>query len=259
MGKCIKESADLASLWNKYKKTSRLSFRNQLVEHYLPLVKNIAERLSSHLPGFVQADELISLGVSGLFNAIKLFNVERGVKFETYCASRIRGSMIDGLRDLDWVPRLVRTKSHRLEKSSRILEQKLCRKPSDYEVSKKLMMSIDDYNCLVREAKATSIVSFASGNDDGEPNILTSHMLEDTKGEDSYRNMLNRQLVDYIKNRLEKKERLVLEMYYYEELTMAEIGRVLDITESRVSQILANLIKRLRLLLKQHRYEWLSV
>ena len=258
MSNNVKGGDAIMPLWERYKKTARKDVRNKLVEHYLPMVKTIAERLSLHLPDFINTDDLISLGVSGLFNAIKLFNLKRGVRFETYCGSRIRGSMIDGLRDLDWVPRLVRIKSHRLEKSSRVLEKTLCRKPSDFEVAKKLMISIDEYNKLVRESRATSIVSFACSDNDDESNISTADMFKDVKSEDNYRLMLNKQLVDHIKNNLSKKERLVLEMYYYEELTMAEIGRILNITESRVSQILANLIKRLRSLLGQHKYEWLS-
>jgi len=166
--------------------------------------------------------------------------------------------MIDGLRDLDWVPRLVRIKSHRLEKSSRQLEKTLCRKPSGFEVAKKLMIPIDDYNKLVRESMATSILSFAYSDNDDETNMSSANMLEDVRSEDSQKEMLNKQLVEHIKKNLSKKERLVLEMYYYEELTMAEIGQILDITESRVSQILANLIKRLKSLLGQHKYEWLS-
>ena len=259
MNKTIRGREAMASLWERYKKTSRKELRNKLIEHYLPMVKTIAERLSLHLPDFINTDDLISLGVSGLFNAMKLFNLKRGVRFETYCVSRIRGSMIDGLRDLDWVPRLVRIKSHRLEKSSRQLEKTLCRKPSGFEVAKKLMIPIDDYNKLVRESMATSILSFAYSDNDDETNMSSANMLEDVKSEDSQKEMLNKQLVEHIKGNLSKKERLVLEMYYYEELTMAEIGQVLDITESRVSQILANLLKRLKSLLGQHKYEWLSV
>jgi RNA polymerase sigma factor for flagellar operon FliA len=222
------------------------------------MVKTIAERLSLHLPDFINTDDLISLGVSGLFNAIELFNLKRGVRFETYCVSRIRGSMIDGLRDMDWVPRLVRIKSHRIEKSYRQLEKTLCRKPSDFEVAKKLMIPIDDYNKLVRDSMATSIISFAYSDNDDESNTSTANMIGDVKSEDNQKELLNKQLVERIKGNLSKKERLVLEMYYYEELTMAEIGQILDITESRVSQILANLIKRLKSMLGQHKYEWLS-
>jgi len=258
MNKNITETGVISSLWMRYKKSPRKDLRNKLIEHYLPVVKMIAERLSLHLPGFVNTDDLISLGVSGLFNAIRLFNLKRGVRFETYCVSRIRGSMIDGLREADWVPRLVRIKSHRLEKSSRQLQKTLCRRPSDFEIAKDLRVPIDEYNKLVRESRPTSMLPFAYKDNNDDANISTANMLEDTKSDDDYKTMLNKQLIEYIKSGLSKKERLVLEMYYYEELTMAEIGRVLGITESRVSQILANLIKRLRSLLCQHKYEWLS-
>lgn len=249
---------ELISLWGKYKKTYRKNFRNQLIEHYLPIVKNIAERLSLHLPNFISVEDLISMGVMGLFTSIKSFNLKRGVRFETYCANRVRGAMIDGLRESDWVPRLVRTKSHRLEKTSRHLENILCRKPNDVEIAKKLRISLNEYNRLRHESVATSILPFAYKDDEDETNILTSNILEDNKSPNDLKRVLNRQIVEHIKNNLSKKERIVLEMYYYEEMTMDEIGYVLDITESRVSQILANLIKRLKTLLQKHKYEWLS-
>ncbi|MBI5777962.1 MAG: FliA/WhiG family RNA polymerase sigma factor [Planctomycetes bacterium] len=258
MNKNPVEAEMISALWKRYKKAPRKDLRNKLVEHYMPIVKTIAERLSLHLPGFVGTDDLISLGISGLFNAIKLFNLSRGVRFETYCVTRIRGSMIDGLRDADWVPRLVRMKSHRLEKSHRQLQKKLCRKPSDMEIARDLKVPIDEYNKLVRESMPTSMMSFAYKDNNDDANVSTANMFEDAKSEDDYKTMLNKQLIEYIKSGLVKKERLVLEMYYYEELTMAEIGRVLGITESRVSQILANLIKRLKSLLRQHKYEWMS-
>lgn len=252
------ENLELMSLWGKYKKTYRKDFRNQLIEHYLPIVKNIAERLSLHLPNFINVEDLISMGVLGLFTSIRSFNLKRGVRFETYCANRVRGAMIDGLRESDWVPRLVRTKSHRLEKTSRYLENVLCRKPNDVEIAKKLRISLNEYNQLRHESVATSILPFAYKDDEDETNMLTSNILEDNKSPDNLKRFLNRQIVENIKNNLSKKERLVLEMYYYEEMTMDEIGYVLDITESRVSQILANLIKRLKTLLQKHKYEWLS-
>jgi len=252
------ENLGIISLWGKYKKTYRKDFRNQLIEYYLPIVKNIAERLSLHLPNFVSVEDLISMGVMGLFTSIRSFNLKRGVRFETYCANRVRGAMIDGLREADWVPRLVRTKSHRLEKTFRHLENVFCRKPSDVEIAKKLRISLNEYNRLIHESAAISILPFAYKDDEDETNILTSNILEDNKSSDDLKMFLNSQIVEYIKSNLSKKERLVLEMYYYEEMTMDEIGYVLDITESRVSQILANLIKRLKTLLQKYKYEWLS-
>jgi RNA polymerase sigma factor for flagellar operon FliA len=252
------ENLEIISLWGKYKRTYRKDFRNQLVEYYLPVVKNIADRLSLRLPNFVSVEDLTSMGIMGLFTSIRSFNLKRGVRFETYCANRVRGAMIDGLREADWVPRLVRTKSHRLEKTSHHLENTLCRKPSDVEIAKKLRISLNEYNKLVHESVATSILPFTYKDNEDETNILTSNILEDNKSPDDLKRVLNGQIVEYIKSNLSKKERIVLEMYYYEEMTMDEIGYVLDITESRVSQILANLIKRLKTLLQKHKYEWLS-
>ncbi|MEW6027671.1 MAG: FliA/WhiG family RNA polymerase sigma factor [Planctomycetota bacterium] len=249
----------IAEVWKRFKKTNRKDLRNKLVEYYLPVVRMIAEKLSSRLPGFIDTEDLVSLGVSGLFNAIRLFNLSRGVRFETYCVSRIRGSMIDGLRESDWVPRLIRTKMHRLENGYRQLQTKHCRKPSDFEVARKLKVSTDEYTRLTLESRPTTILPFVYKDNNEDSNISTANVLVDSRSENDYNAMLNKQLVEHIKNGLSKKERLVLEMYYYEELTMAEIGKVLGITESRVSQILANLIKRLRSLLRQHKYEWLSV
>jgi len=256
--KKVLEIEKINALWHNYKNTETIESRNQLIEYYSPMVRNIAEKLSFHLPGFVCVDDLVSMGLLGLFSSIKSFNLNRGVRFETFCATRVRGAMIDGLRETDWVPRLVRMKSNRLGKTYRRLENSLCRKPNEAELANELGLSLNEYCRMVSDSSATSMLHFTYKDEDDETNLSTSNLVEDNKSKDDFKGYLNAQIMNYIKNRLAKKEKLVLEMYYYEEMTMDEIGYVLDITESRVSQILANILKRLKTLLRKHKNEWLS-
>ncbi|MDI6733558.1 MAG: FliA/WhiG family RNA polymerase sigma factor [Planctomycetota bacterium] len=249
---------EVTVLWEKYKKTLRKNTRNKLIEHYLPIVKTISDKLSLHLPEVVNVNDLFSLGLNGLIDAIKLFNIKRGVRFETYCTRRIKGAMLDGLREADWVPRLVRLKSHRLEKQYRQMEKLLCKKPTDFEVSKSLKIRCDEYNRLRTKSKVTSMRPFAYKNNDEDSNPATANVLEDTRSRDGFKAMLQKDILEYIKGKVPKNERLVLEMYFCDDLTMAEIGSILEVTESRISQIYASSIKRLRRLLEPNRYDWLS-
>src|SRR6201987_5468302 len=150
---------DIQQLWRDYRAQPTVDLRNQLVENYLPLVKYNAERIWSRLPEGVDLDDLISAGVFGLMDAIEAFDLQRGVKFETYCVPRIRGAMLDELRTMDWVPRLVRSKASRLEESRKALEAELGRPPRAEEMASRLGMSLEEFDKLAGDATAVSLVS----------------------------------------------------------------------------------------------------
>src|ERR1700726_773511 len=150
---------DVQQLWRDYRAEPSIELRNQLVELYLPLVKYNAERIWARLPEGVDLDDLISAGVFGLMDAIEAFDLERGVKFETYCVPRIRGAMLDELRTMDWVPRLVRSKASRLEESRKALEAALGRPPRPDEMAEKLGISLQEYDRMMGDATAVSLVS----------------------------------------------------------------------------------------------------
>src|ERR1700736_845704 len=147
---------DVPQLWRDYRANPRVELRNQLVELYLPLVKYNAERIWSRLPDGVDLDDLISAGVFGLMDAIEAFDLERGVKFETYCVPRIRGAMLDELRTMDWVPRLVRSKASKLEEARKSLEAQIGRPPRADEMASKMGVSIDDLDKMMGDATAVS-------------------------------------------------------------------------------------------------------
>src|SRR5512138_1927556 len=145
---------DVQPVWKEYKQTRERSLRNQLMEHYLPLVRYTADRISAKLPNEVEVDDLISAGIFGLMDAIEAFDLDRGVKFETYCSPRVRGAILDELRTMDWVPRLVRSRAHKLENATKALEAELGRLPTDEEVAHRLGVSRNEFDKLLRDATA---------------------------------------------------------------------------------------------------------
>ena len=155
-------------VWEQFFKTHDEQFRNQLMEHYRNLVRYCAERLHSKLPDKVELDDLISAGIFGLMDAIDAFDPDRGVKFETYCSPRIRGSILDELRSMDWVPRLVRARAHQLARATHSLETHLGRKPTEKEIAQELNMDKDEFNRLQRDANAVSLVSLTTKYNDGD-------------------------------------------------------------------------------------------
>lgn len=249
----INEVSD--EVWVTYKKTKDQNLRNILIERYMPLVKSISERLLATLPKSIDLDDLSSAGVFGLIDAIDGYDIKRGIKFKTYCTTRIRGSILDELRARDWVPRLVRLKAHRIEKAYRALEAKLGRKPTEYEMAKKLALSLKEYNEMVEEANPITMSSLNDAlDDDGDEKSLKKvDVLADKKAEDPTAALNQRDILDFVTRSLTEKERLIVIMYYYEGLTMKEIGDVLDLTESRICQIHSSVLARLRKQLKKNK------
>jgi RNA polymerase sigma factor for flagellar operon FliA len=249
----------IGEVWKNYKKTHHQRYRNILLKNYLHLVKLVATKVKVQLPSCVDVEDLASAGVFGLANAIDLFDLKRGIKFETYCYNRIRGSMLDELRALDWVPRLVRIKEHQLQKANKKMEKALNRIPTSYELAKEMKISLRDYNNLESEASVPNIFLFnkeINNNNDKDTELFD--LIKDENAEDNLNRMITKDIVGYIKNSLSERERLVIQLYFYDSLTMKEVSEVLEISESRVSQIFNNVMIQLRVRFKRRQVEWLS-
>jgi RNA polymerase sigma factor FliA len=249
---------DVQQLWRDYRASPSVEMRNQLVELYLPLVKYNAERIWSRLPEGVELDDLISAGVFGLMDAIEAIDLERGVKFETYCVPRIRGAMLDELRTMDWVPRLVRSKASRLESTRKRLEAEIGRPPRPDEMASRLGVSIEDFEKIQGDATAVSLVSLNKKwyETDSYKDVREIDILEDKKAEDPTHRLQNRDLMRLVTRGLNRNERLIIILYYYEDMTMKEIGATLDLSESRVSQMHSGIVSRLQAQLAQRRPEF---
>lgn len=248
---------ELAAVWRQYKATGEESLRNRLVEHYLYLVRLTAERIGAKLPCEVDVDDLMSAGIFGLVDAINAFDLDRGVKFETYCSPRIRGAILDELRNMDWVPRLVRHRAHKLEETVRALERELGRMPTDEETARRLGLETGQFERLVRDASSVALVSLSrrwSSSDSGRETAELD-VLRDTRGSDPAVEAQKRDIKELITRGLSRAERLIIVLYYYEQMTMKEIGMTLDLSESRVSQMHSAIIDRLRRRLQRRRPE----
>ncbi len=250
---------DVAQLWEAFKADqNNQDLRNRLVEMYLPLVKYNGERIWSRLPEGVELDDLVSAGIFGLMDAIDAFDLGRGVKFETYCVPRIRGAMLDELRTMDWVPRLVRSKASKLNEAVKTLETKLGRSPTDAELSAQLQISVGELEKMVLEANAVGLISLNKKwyETDSYKDVREIDILEDKKGEDPTRRIQKSDLMRLVTKGLNRNERLIIILYYYEELTMKEIGATLDLSESRVSQMHSSIVQRLQSQLHRRRPEF---
>jgi RNA polymerase sigma factor for flagellar operon FliA len=249
---------DVQQLWQQYRSNPTVDLRNYLVERYLPLVKYNAERIWARLPDGVELDDLISAGVFGLMDAIDAFDLTRGVKFETYCVPRIRGAMLDELRTMDWVPRLVRSKASRMEEARKSLEAQLGRPPRPDELAARLGVPLEQIDEYVGEATAVSLVSLNKKwyETDSYKDVREIDILEDKKAEDPTHRLQNRDLMRLVTRGLNRNERLIIILYYYEDMTMKEIGATLDLSESRVSQMHSSIVARLQAQLSKRRPEF---
>ncbi|MBU8849639.1 MAG: FliA/WhiG family RNA polymerase sigma factor [Desulfobacterales bacterium] len=238
-------------------KTIDKKTRDELIMKYVPLVKNIVGRIILRLPDHISKDDLINVGVMGLMSALEKFDATRNVRFETYAGFRIRGAVLDELRARDVVPRSVRSKETRLEEAFEALQKELTRHPTDDEVSDYLGISLENYYKLLDEAKGICILS----NDDLPQGYCEKcgqyEVLEKIDQGNPFSLLAHRELKETLKNAIDslpKKERLVLSLYYYEELTLKEIGVVIKLTESRICQIRSQAILRLRTSLRELKY-----
>jgi RNA polymerase sigma factor for flagellar operon FliA len=250
---------DIQQLWNDFKADqSNEELRNRLIEQYYPLVRYNAERVWQKLPDGVDLNDLISAGVFGLMDAIEAFDLERGVKFETYCVPRIRGAMLDELRTMDWVPRLVRSKASKLEAARKELEAACGRPPTDIELANKMGVSLDEFAELKAEASAVSLISLNKKwyETDSYKDVREIDVVEDERGEDPTNGIQKQDVMRLVTKGLNRNERLIVILYYYEELTMKEIGQTLGLSESRVSQMHSSIVARLKDQLRRRRPEF---
>ncbi len=250
---------DIHEVWRAFKADpTSTALRNRLVEEYLPLVKYNGERIWARLPEGVELDDLISAGVFGLMDAIDAFDLTRGVKFETYCVPRIRGAMLDELRTMDWVPRLVRSKASKLQEATKELVAKFGRHPTDQELAAHMQLKIQDLEKMLLEANAVNLISLNKKwyETDSYKDVREIDILEDKKGEDPTRRIQKNDLMRLVTKGLNRNERLIIILYYYEELTMKEIGATLDLSESRVSQMHSSIVQRLQTQLGRRRPEF---
>ena len=242
------EQERIDTIWKMFKKTGDENLRNILVEYHFPLVRYIAERLLQTLPKSIELDDLVSAGTFGLLDAIRGFDLKRGIKFKTYCSTRIRGSILDELRSQDWVPRLVRLKAHKLERAIQKLEAEHGREANDYELAQEMELSVEELGELKAEASPKTMFSLSEKLDDSDDDrdMEKVEIIEDKKGCDPVQLLHQQDVLEVITSNLTKKERLIIIMYYYEGLTMREIGDIMSLTESRVCQIHSNVMGRLK-------------
>jgi len=251
------DAESLATAWREFRASGDDHIRNRLIEHYLYLVRYNAERIGAKLPDEVDVDDLMSAGIFGLVDALDAFDVERGVKFETYCAPRIRGAILDELRNMDWVPRLVRHRAHKLADATRALEAELGRVPNDEEVARRLNMTRPQFQKLLQDANAVSLISLSRKytDPDSQRDVFEIDVLPDDRGSDPVVEAQKQDLKDLITRGLSRAERLIVVLYYYEQMTMKQIGQTLDLSESRVSQMHSAILDRLRAQLQARRKE----
>jgi RNA polymerase sigma factor for flagellar operon FliA len=222
--------------------------RNQLMERHLPLVRYIAERLLQTLPKSIELDDLISAGMFGLMDAIRGFDQSRGIKFKTYCSTRIRGAILDQLRSQDWVPRLVRLKATRIERAYQKLQGAFGREPTHSELAQELTMGHDELQGEIEQARPKTMYSLSEKWEDGEDDgsLEKVEVLVDRTAVDPVHELNRRDLMLFLTKSLSDKERFIISMYYERGLTMREIGELLALTESRVCQIHSNVMNRLK-------------
>ncbi len=242
---------DEVRMWKKYKRSKSQELREEIVKKYLYLVKYVAGRVAIGLPPNVEFNDLVSYGILGLFDAITKYDVSQGNKFETYSVSRIRGSIMDELRKLDWAPRLLRKKAREIDKKCKELEEKYGRIATDTELAKSLRISTDDLNSIYSELNSTTFLSLDEvwQNDEGNKPISRLQTIEDSLVTNQFQYVHQNEVKELLAgsiNELPEKEKLVIVLYYYENLTLREIGEILDVSESRVCQIHTKVITRLR-------------
>lgn len=251
MDSSVKET-ELRDLWARYKKSGDERARERLVLAYSPLVKFVAGRMSSGLPAHIEEADLISYGLLGLIGAIERFEPEREIKFETFAVARIKGAIIDELRSLDWVPRSVRSKAREIEGAHSKLERELGRVPSDEEVADALGLTMEEFQESLIQISNSSVVALDelwTVSDSSGDQVSLLDTMGDPHAVDPARELGVSELKDRIAHaisRLPEREKLVVALYYYENLTLREIGEVLGVTESRVSQLHTKAVLRLK-------------
>ena len=248
------KAVELRELWRSYKSDGDERARERLVVAYSPLVKFIAGRMASGLPSHVDEGDLVSYGLLGLIGAIERFDLEREIKFETFAVARIKGAIIDELRSLDWVPRSVRSRAREVERAHGALEAKFGRAPTDEEMAGKMEMTVEEFQDALLQIANSSVLALDdlwtfADPDGGGGQISVLDTIQDPNALDPESEAHTAELKDRLADAIEslpERERLVIALYYYENLTLREIGEVLGVTESRVSQLHTKSVLALR-------------
>ena len=246
---------EVRDLWERYRDSGDPDIREELILQYAPLVKYVAGRVGVGMPANVEHADLVSYGMFGLIDAIEKFDVDKGFKFETYAITRIKGAIIDELRSVDWVPRSVRAKARRIEKAMRRLESQLQRTPTDGELAEELEISESELADMLTQVSLTNLVALDESLDIGEGERITvKDTIEDDhfdKPEESFDDIEMRELLAEAIGRLSEREQKVLALYYFEGMTLAQIGDIMGVTESRICQIHTKSVMSLRTKLKE--------
>lgn len=249
----------MVEVWKEFQATHSEAIRNFIVEKYLHLVRYNAERIYARLPDEVDIEDLMSVGLFGLMDAIDKYDLSREVKFETFCAPRISGAILDELRSMDWVPRLVRHRSGRVEGVRQKIEMELGRKATDDEIAERLQLDDEEFSKFRRDSRAVAVTSINRNcfNGDGNRELRELDVIKDGSQSSPVKLLQRRDLRELITKGLSRAERLIVILYYYESMTMKEIGATLDLSESRVSQMHSSILQRLKAQM-QHRMKELE-
>lgn len=237
---------NLEKLWSDYSKTKDPKLKEELIIQYSSLVKYVAGRLNIFLGQHIEFEDLVSYGIFGLIDAIDKFDIEKGNKFETYASLRIRGSILDSIRKLDWVPRTLRQKQKQMDQVYTDLENKLGHTPSDQEVANSLNMSLEDVQEFNKKNNITALISLDEYVEQNYESNLNSTQISEDGPEDNYEKQELKENLAAAIDKLSEKEKMVISLYYFEDLTLKEISAIMDISESRVSQLHTKAISRLR-------------
>ncbi len=248
------DARPIEDIWREYGLTRTKDLRNYLMEKFLHLVRYNAERIYARLPNEVDIEDLMSAGLFGLMYAIDGFDLDRKVKFETYCAARIRGAILDELRSMDWVPRLVRHRTARFDQARQSIEMETGRKATEDEVASRLNLDKEEFDKFKRDGKAVAMSSITRrvSPSDGTRELREIDVVKDGEDLNPIKEIQRKDLKDLITRGLSRAERLIVVLYYYEGMTMKEIGQTLDLSESRVSQMHSSILARLKAQM-QHR------
>jgi len=245
-------SGDTLALWHEYRRTKDRTLRDRLILTYAPLVKFVAGRLGASLPAHVDEQDLVSYGLLGLIGAIERFDPDREIKFETYAIARIKGAIIDELRSLDWVPRSVRSRAREIEAAQAKLQHELQRAPTEAELAARLEISEDELQTSLLEIANSSVYALDelwTVSDSSGDQVSLLDTISDPRAEDPQESLDSSEIKDRLTEAiasLPEREQLVVALYYYENLTLREIGEVLGVTESRVSQLHTKAVMRLK-------------
>ena len=244
----------LLDVWISYKNEKTLEIRNVLMEHYLQLVRYTAERVLQKLPSEVDVDDLYSAGLFGLMQEIDAYDLMRGFKFETYCTQRIRGAIYDELRAMDWVPRLVRSRSTKVDRARKSIEMETGEKATDNQIIDQLEVDKGEYEKIERDSRPVLMTSLnrKAYDSDSSKEVQEIDVIRDKRQENPVLELQRKDLQLLLTKGLTRAERLIVVLYYYEEMTMKEIGLTLDLSESRVSQMHSSILARLKAQM-QHR------